>query len=221
MSDGLLKTIRDLFSISDEQAMWRVQHLADHEAFARLVERWQAPVERLCTRMTGDSHRGQDLAQEAFMRLFAQRASYRAEGKFSSFLWRIALNLCYDETRRRQRRSEIPLETEEPGHLSPLDLLCAEEPSADARLEVEDDARIVSGALKRLPEHYRAVLVLKHYHDLKLREIAEVLEIPEGTVKSRLAEGLKHLAKILAPRREDLGGIHPPRPGRREESFML
>src|SRR5437762_1292643 len=65
--------ISSLFRISDEQAMWRVQTEDDHRAFAKLLERWEKPIFRLCTRMTGDPHRGEDLKQEAFSRVFAQR----------------------------------------------------------------------------------------------------------------------------------------------------
>src|SRR6185503_6232727 len=99
-----------LFSISDEQAMWRVQMQDDAEAFALLVERWEGPIQNLCTRMLGDSHRGEDLAQETFARVFAKRKDYEPRGKFSTFLWRVALNLCYDELRKRERRRETALE---------------------------------------------------------------------------------------------------------------
>ena len=114
-----------LFSISDEQAMWRVQMNDDAEAFALLVERWEGPIRGLCTRMLGDMHRGEDLAQEAFARVFAKRKEWVPNGKFSTFLWRVALNLCYDELRRRERRRELSLENEfeegEPGHSLTLD----------------------------------------------------------------------------------------------------
>ena len=88
--------------------MWRVQMQDDTEAFAELVRRWEGPLRSLCARMTGDVHRAEDLAQEAFTRLFLRRKSYRAEAKFSTYLWRIAINLCYDELRRARRRPDRP-----------------------------------------------------------------------------------------------------------------
>src|SRR6185503_9547966 len=94
----------------DEHLMWRVKMSDDPQAFAALVERWQKPIHSLCARMTGDVHRAQDLAQDAFGRLFARRKDYEPVGRFSTFLWRIALNLCYDELRRIKRRSELPLD---------------------------------------------------------------------------------------------------------------
>lgn len=181
-----------LFSISDEQAMWRVQTQDDGEAFARLVERWEGPIQNLCTRMLGDAHRGEDLAQESFVRVFAKRKDYVPNGKFSTFLWRVALNLCYDELRRRERRRETALEFEDDEQS-----YASDEPSPDVSLAREETAGSVRDALMKISETYRSVLVLRHYEDLKFREIADVLGIPEGTVKSRMAEGLAQLARSL------------------------
>lgn len=188
-----------LFAISDEQAMWRVQMQDDAPAFAELVARWERPIQRLCTRMLGDEDRAEDVAQETFARLFAKRKEYQANGRFSAFLWRIALNLCYDELRRIKRRQETPLDLVDGEAMAALDPFVAREPSPDAALEGEERGRLVRAALRQLPEPYRAVLVLRHYENLKFREIAEVLDIPEGTVKSRMAEGLTQLQRLLRP----------------------
>jgi RNA polymerase sigma-70 factor (ECF subfamily) len=186
-----------LFSISDEQAMWRVQMQDDAEAFATLVERWEGPIQNLCTRMLGDTHRGEDLAQEAFARVFARRKEYEPRGKFSTFLWRVALNLCYDELRRRERRRETPFEFDEQD-----DDCASQELPPDISLAREETAAGVRSALMKISEAYRSVLILRHYEDLKFREIAGVLDIPEGTVKSRMAEGLSQLARLLEQARE-------------------
>ena len=87
--------------------MCRVKMRDDDAEFARLMKRWEGPIRRLCTRMVGDTHRGEDLMQDTFLRLYEKRKSYEPTGKFSTFLWRIALNLCYDELRRQQRRREF------------------------------------------------------------------------------------------------------------------
>src|SRR5215475_7942910 len=106
MAGSLLRVLPSLFSITDEQAMWRVKMDDDPQAFAQLVRRWERPIQSLCARMTGDAHRSEDLAQEAFVRIFARRKDYEVSGKFSTFLWRVALNLCYDELRKITRRRE-------------------------------------------------------------------------------------------------------------------
>src|SRR4051812_29534575 len=153
-------------SASDEEAMRRVQASADPAAFAQLVERWETPIRRLCVRMSGDEHRGEDLAQEAFARVFANRQRYELGRKFSTWLWRIALNLCYEEARRAGRRHEHT------GQLSDDDL-----PPMRVTREADDDAgphgravraehvQLVRTALQRLPESHRAVVVLREYEN--------------------------------------------------------
>src|SRR5262245_1231842 len=122
------------FAITDEQAMWRVQTEADEHAFAQLVRRWGGAIQRLGERVTGGGARGEDLAQEAFARVFASRATYQPGGKFSTWLWRIALNLCYDELRRRQRRGESSLDDVGDGMLEVLAAVAAPEPAPDRSL---------------------------------------------------------------------------------------
>ena len=192
-----------LFPISDEQAMWRVQMRDDAEAFAMLVERWEGPIQNLCTRMLGDVHRGEDLAQEAFVRVFAKRKDYEPKGKFSTFLWRVALNLCYDELRKRERRRETVFEF---GSEETEVSFAAEELPPDIALVRDEAAERVRSALLKIPEAYRSVLILRHYEDLKFREIGDVLGIPEGTVKSRMAEGLSRLAAALEAQGRMTGG---------------
>lgn len=181
----------------DEQFMWRVKLEGDPQAFAALMERWQLPIQRLCVRMTGDLHRAEDLAQEVFVRLFARRSQYESTGRFSTFLWRIALNLCYDELRRIKRRREESLE--ESGHdearITDYELRITPHDAAGEN----ERAEIVRQALLQLSEPHRVVVVLRHYEGLKFREIAELLDIPEGTVKSRMAEALSQLHNLLTP----------------------
>src|SRR5579863_5560747 len=100
MAGAFLTSLSSLFSMTDEQAMWRVKMEDDPQAFAQLVRRWEKPIQALCARMTGDAHRGEDLTQEAFSRVFAWRKNYEASGRFSTLLWRVALNLCYNELRK-------------------------------------------------------------------------------------------------------------------------
>jgi RNA polymerase sigma-70 factor (ECF subfamily) len=173
---------------SDEAAMRLVQRHGDPAAFARLVARWEGPVRRLCARMTGDAHAGEDLAQEAFARVFASRQQFDAARTFSTWLWRIALNLCHEHARRRAVRDEFIPTDDRPS-----------EPGPDERAAESERAALVRGALARLPESHRAVVVLREYQRLKFREIAEVLNAPEGTVKWRMSEAMTQLAGELRP----------------------
>ncbi len=188
--------IAALFQTSDEQFMWRVKLQDDAQAFASLMQRWQTPIERLCARMTGDTHRAEDLAQTAFTRVFAKRAEWQPSGKFSTFVWQIALNLCRDELRRIKRRAECSLEAlDEAGDT--FDALPVDEASPAAHAEKSERADLVREALFKLAPHYREVVVLRHYEQLKFREIGDVMGIPEGTVKSRMAEALTQLNLLL------------------------
>jgi len=195
--------IASLFSSSDEQLMWRVKLQDDAQAFASLVGRWQKPIQRLCVRMTGDSHRAEDLAQTAFARVFARRADWQPTGRFSTFLWRIALNLCHDEARRAAIRRECSLEAMEDDEALPMPFLAAAEPAPDAQADARERGEWVRRALFGLAPHYREVVVLRHYEQLKFHEIGEVLGIPEGTVKSRMAEALTQLNRLLQHLNED------------------
>lgn len=192
----MISTLSLLCSRTDEEAMCRVRRFDDHAEFARLVKRWEEPIRRLCTRMTGDPQRGEDLKQETFLRLFEKRKDYQPTGRFSTFLWRIALNQCYDELRRQQRRREWTASAAEGEGADPP----ADEPGPDTQTATLEEGELVRQAVLQLPDIYRAVIVLRHYEDMKLAKIAEVLEIPEGTVNSRMAEALSRLSRLLKPK---------------------
>src|SRR5580765_6957238 len=195
--------IKGLFTTSDEQLMWRVKLQNDAQAFASLMTRWQRPIQRLCTRMTGDSHRAEDLTQTVFARVFARREDWDPSGKFSTFLWRVALNLRHDEARRAKRRGETSLEAlQETGDWP--EFAETDEPQPDAHTENLERADLVRGALQKLAPHYREVVVLRHYEQLKFREIGDVLGIPDGTVKSRMAEALTQLNQLLKHLNQDI-----------------
>lgn len=181
--------------MTDEQAMWRVAMHDDAGAFAQLVGRWQPQIQRLCARLTGDAALAEDFAQETFSRVFIHRKSWTPAARFSTYLWRIALNLCRDELRRARRKYEVPLAGDTA--TGPEFPHC--EPSPDEQLAAAERAGLVREAVLKLDDELRAVVVLKHYENLKFREIAEVLDLPEGTVKSRMAAALGQLNRFLKP----------------------
>ena len=179
--------------------MERLQTRHDHQAFAQLVRRWEQPIVRLCAKMTGDPARGEDLKQETFARVFTKRADFRAGMRFSTWLWRIALNLCYDELRKVRRRGEsslVSVDEERGGFATEIE---GETPAPDAHAATAEEGELVRGALLRLPETLRSVLVLRFCEELKLRQIAEIHGLPESTVRSRIAEGLTQLSRLLEP----------------------
>jgi RNA polymerase sigma-70 factor (ECF subfamily) len=202
---GKLSLFLPLFSMTDEQAMWRVQTTDDNAAFGHLVQRWEQPILRLCARMTGNLHQAEDLKQETFTRIFVRRKDFRQGCRFSTWLWRIALNLCYDELRKRQRHGECSLGNEA-GAATLEAELASDEPSPDLRLATREECELVRCALLRLTEAHRAVLVLRYCEGLKMREIAEILEIPETTASSRIAIGLAQITRLLEPQFDEIKG---------------
>jgi RNA polymerase sigma factor (sigma-70 family) len=187
---GLLKA---LFGPSDEQAMWRAQTEDDPEAFAILVQRWQEPIYRLCARMIGNVTRAEDLTQEVFAKVFTKRREFKPDSKFSTWLWRVAVNHCYDELRRLKRRNETSLEDEIDLEYPGVDL------APDAQAAADEECELVRRGLMRLPETLRTVLALRYCEGLKLREISEILDLPESTIQSRIAVALGQITRVLEP----------------------
>ena len=175
--------------------MLQVQVNTDHLAFTQLVKRWEVPIKRLCSKVTGDVHLAEDLCQEAFTRVFVRREHYRPGAKFSTWLWRIALNLCYSNLRQARRRVKYWLE--ETSLTFNAGLSCENELSPDRHLLVQEEVELVRQALLSLPERLRIILVLRHCQAMKLREIARTLEIPETTAASRCAVALVRITRIL------------------------
>jgi RNA polymerase sigma-70 factor (ECF subfamily) len=148
--------------------------------------------------MTGDEHRGEDLAQEAFARVFANRHRFEPTRKFSTWLWRIALNLCYEEARKVGRRGDRTADASDENAHGPR-LVADDDGGPEGRAVRAEHVALVRAALRRLSESHRAVVVLREYENLKFREIAEVLDIPEGTAKWRMAEAMNQLSEQLKP----------------------
>jgi RNA polymerase sigma-70 factor (ECF subfamily) len=160
----------------------------DASAFRGIVERHHRLVAGLAYRLSGDADLADDVAQETFVRAWRGLARFepRRPGSLRSWLCRIAHNLTMDALRRR--RSE-PLTSERPDHgLSPFEAASRSETGAAVRQ-----------AVLQLPDHLRAAIVLREYEEMSYAEIAAVLEIPIGTVMSRLHSARKRLADDLAP----------------------
>ena len=174
------KELRDAESVPDERLMRRVQ-AGDRNAFALLVRRHQTPLLNFFRRL-GVKNDGEDLVQETLVRLYNCRRRWKPSGRFSGFLFRIATRIHLDYVRKNGRRRALLMKA-----ARKAEIVQEPPPRAD---EVVD-------ALARLPLPQRQVVVLKIYHDMKYAEIAEVLEIPEGTAKSRMFNALCALRELL------------------------
>jgi len=198
---GNLSFLSGLCLTTDETAMRQVKSRGDQAAFRRLVKRWEKPILRLCMRMIGDVHRAEDLKQEAFARIFVRRKDFREGCRFSTWLWRITLNLCYDELRKRDRRGEYCVE--DISQLLEAENSGSEQPAPNELAAANEESEIVRWALLQLSEKHRAAVVLRYCEGLKLCQVAEILEIPTTTAASRIAVALSQLGRVLGPKMQD------------------
>jgi RNA polymerase sigma-70 factor (ECF subfamily) len=173
---------------SDAEIIERWQR-GDGAAFAALVRRWQQPMARFLTHLTGAPAQVPDLCQEVFLRVFHAGRRYREQGTFSTWLYRVALNVARD-ARRRRRRQPLPLLNGE---------LVSRSPPPDLVCQQQELARLVTRAVADLPEPLRLVLVLRHYEGLAFEEIGRLTGTPASTLKSRFAAALARLRDHLHP----------------------
>jgi RNA polymerase sigma-70 factor (ECF subfamily) len=176
----------------------------DHESFNELILRWERPIYALAYRTIGREEDARDVCQETFLRAFRSLAGFRGQSKFSSWLYRIALNLCRDWMRRERRTPVV----QPPEDVDLLELAAAAEPSESIEDLVarKDLTRVVERAMAALPPEQRTAIVLKEYHGLTFQEIADLVGCPLSTVKTRLYQGLTVLRRELAKNERTMVG---------------
>jgi RNA polymerase sigma-70 factor (ECF subfamily) len=161
----------------------------DDQAFATLVTRHQRITYNVCYRMLGDGYEAEDAAQEAFLRAFRYLDRYDPGRSFKTWLLSIASNHCIDRLRRR-RLTKLPIDELLPWHPA----LTSHEANPEGATLRNERSDTFQAMLEALAPPYRAVLVFYYWYDMSCKEIAQTLEIEEGTVKSRLYRARKKLA---------------------------
>ncbi len=156
-------------------------------ALDELMRRHEDLVFAVCLRLMGSREAALDAAQETFLTVFRKADRYRAEAAFTTWLYRVATNTCFDLLRKAKRRRTEPI----PEYHDPVDVS-----TVDSFTSVELKPSI-EAALMSIPIDYRAAVVLSDIHGLGIAEISDALEIPAGTVKSRVFRGRRLLAEIL------------------------
>lgn len=168
----------------------------EEAAFRLLVERWEGPVHAFLWRMTGSREEAEDLTQDTFLKIHVNAARYEPEGRFRSWLFRIAGNLVRSWGRRRSIVGWIRYDPDL--HERP-----SARPGPDDLLVERETGRRVRDALAGLPARQRQALILRKFHELSQREIAETMGVTEGAVESLLIRALAGLRKTLAPETGD------------------
>ena len=169
----------------------------DQDAFEQLVVDNQNKVYSLALRMIGDREEAADLAQEAFLKAWQGLHAFQGDSSFSTWVYRLATNVCIDSLRRKKRRWEVEpalsLDDEGTAWAEPADL----EQDPQRQLERAEVSRAVARGLDALPDHHRQVLVMRELSGLSYQEIGQALGLDIGTVKSRIARSRMALRKIL------------------------
>ncbi|HSM01704.1 MAG TPA: sigma-70 family RNA polymerase sigma factor [Acidimicrobiia bacterium] len=157
------------------------------EAFDELMRAHEDRVFAVCLRMLRDREAALDATQETFVTVFRKADRFSGRSAFSTWLYRVAVNTCYDQERRRRRHAAAPL----PETNDPVD------PAADDGYRSAEVRPEIEAALAALPDEFRAAVVLSDVQGLALQTVADILEVPVGTVKSRVFRGRRLLADAL------------------------
>ena len=175
---------------SDEQMVERAR-AGDHNAFGELVRRWERRIYALTYGILGREEDARDATQETFIAAYRNLSGFRGEAKVSSWLHRIAVNQCITRQRRARTRAENSLEAETEGSTRQFAAPAHVSPAHQAEGRERNEA--VRRAVSALSPELREVIVLKEFEELTFQEIADALDIPLSTVKSRLYTALKQL----------------------------
>jgi RNA polymerase sigma-70 factor (ECF subfamily) len=167
----------------------------DHDAFTELVDRYKNGIHWLVKRMVGSSEH-EDLTQEVFLRVYRAIPSFRGESTFKTWVFRIARNLCLSELRKAGRRGEH-VSLDEKGEEKIRDLLPESGSDAEKLLERRELSRHVRQLVGELPLQYRTVLTLFYVNRIRYEDIAEIMEIPLGTVKTHLHRARMRLRNLV------------------------
>ena len=169
----------------------------DAESFGVLLQRHEKRLQQLCLRLLGEKEAARDAVQDIFLKVYRSAGSFKPQGKVATWLYRIAVNHCFNRLRRQRilrffSFGELVREGQEEGdelELDPAD----PRPDAEAVLRARERWRTTRRIIDKLPENQRLVLVLAKFEGLSYKEIAQVLEITEGAVESRLVRAMRTL----------------------------
>ena len=212
----------------DNAALVAAARRGDPDALSKLCEAHQQRVYRVCLRMLGHRDDAAEAAQDALVKIMESIEDFRGEARFSTWVTRIAMNQSIGTLRRRRVRRWVSLDAP-PGHAADarggagddqaaslrLRLAQSREPRPDSRVETQDEVRALVDALAELDESFRAVLVLRDVEQMDYHDIGQALDLPLGTVKSRLFRARLALRQRVVDREPGRRGAESPRESER------
>jgi len=197
-----------LFSVPEEDVLVTALCQGVEEAYEILIQRYQQPVYNLVCRLLNDPSDACDIVQEVFLKVFRNIGAFRGNSSLKTWIYRIAVNEAYNHRRwfSRHQRQEIAMGAEE-GMLSYEDSLADPGRTPFDQAADHETRALVEAALEKLNAKFRAAVVLRDIEDLSYEEIATVLDVSLGTVKSRILRGREALRKVLEGRLEKERGV--------------
>lgn len=200
-------------SVTEEKKWLKKAAAGDPNAFEQLVVKYQTQVYNLCLRVTGNSEDAADMTQETFLKAWRNLESFHGESAFSTWLYRLASNTCLDHLRSVKRRPVLPLTVSDDGGEEQTVDIADSAPSPEEALIGKEERELLEEAMSSLDTEQRQILTLRVVNDLSYTEIAQVLSLKEGTVKSRLARARNNLRKKL----EKIGNKSDPPTSKRQK----
>lgn len=183
----------------DEELLIRKAQQGNLQAFEKLVVNYDRQVMRLIYNMVNHSETTRDLYQEVFLKVFTAIGQFRFESQFSTWLFRIVTNTCINYRKQRRVRQWEPLEEDIDGNQDQWRIVMhSQDRNPEEQLLNRELQQALQRALNGLSANQRAVFVLRHYHDHKLKEIAQIMKCSEGTVKNYLFRAMQKMKKSLA-----------------------
>ncbi len=180
-----------------ETRLAKLSRGGDRRAFAELVELYKDKIYHLGYRMLNQKQEAEDIVQETFLRVYMNLEKYDENQKFSTWIYRIATNLCIDRLRKRKPSYSIDAEVTDGEGTDWHAMLASNEAGPDEELILSETQDNIREAIQTLPPKYKTVVILRYLHDMSLQEISDVLEMPVTTVKTRVHRGREFLRKKL------------------------
>jgi RNA polymerase sigma-70 factor (ECF subfamily) len=201
--------VNDLAQLADEDLMNRYRDEGHQEDFTTLMQRYERELYRYLARYLGDAALADDVFQNTFLQVHLKRGLYEQGRPFRPWLYAIATHQAVDALRKAGRHPTVSLDVRYPTAESDpsalVDLLVSDAPGPFSNLQEEERKEWIRRSVEKLPESLRQTLMLAYYQDLKYREIAAILDIPVGTVKSRLHAALSKLGEMARAAKQDPG----------------
>jgi len=187
---------------ADEELVLRFNN-GDREAFSELVRRYQHRVYGMCLRWMGDRQIAAEVAQDVFLALFKALSGFRGDARLSTWIYRVTVNHCKNRDLYRRRRGHGRHESVDglvDDEAAPAKQFASDGPDTDAHARQMEARDALQAGLDALDEEQRRIIVLRDIEDLSYEEIAQILDLPKGTVKSRLHRARNELARRLGRR---------------------